>query len=332
MTSKKAIKLYISKEEKLDQSNQFTTPSTTFQNNKKEIDELIKLVGSEKSINLIEQMKLMHSENEKLRKEMAVIKYDTKLSAVDNIPKSETKLESSNQGKIDDIEIKITIDARSDLKEKKRKNLQIEMENDKHKIKNLNSLKKPTRKHSKKEKNDSDYDIEVEIGDNDISIDSLEHVSRSNKNLSDDDKSSVGSTLPEKVKGEDYDSIVDKTNIGTDKSIKWSLVSDHKNFNKYLKLDDEHCPMPSSLPQDKFKDSNPIEIFSAFFTDQLLQHLVDATNEYFGDFRKGSVYNMLKGPTCKRKFYNNLTLNEMKVFIGIKIYINFFVCHAKHGK
>jgi len=306
------------------------------ENKQKQIDDLIKLVGPENSNFIIEQLKLMQSENDKLRKEVTDFKKDSKLGGLENVAKSETKLESSSQGKIDDIKIKITIDARSEVKEKNVKNLQIEMKND-HKIKNFsknkqntkNSVKKP--KINKKEKNDSDYDVELDIEDNDISIDSLVYVSKSNKNLSDEDKSSVGSALQEKAKGEDYDSIVDKTKIGIDKSIKWSLVTDHENFNKYLKLDDEHYSMPSSRSQDKFKDSNPFEIFSAFLTDELLQHIVDATNEHLEDYKSQSAFLLMKLPQ-HRKNYDNLTLNEMKVFIAIKIYINFFRCHRKCGK
>ena len=174
------------------------------ENKQKQIDDLIKLVGPENSNFIIEQLKLMQSENDKLRKEVTDFKKDSKLGGLENVPKSETKLESSSQGKIDDIKIKITIDARSELKEKNVKNLQIEMKND-HKIKNFsknkqntkNSVKKP--KINKKEKNDRDYDVEVDIED-DISIDSLVYVSKSNKNLSDEDKSSVGSALQKKQK------------------------------------------------------------------------------------------------------------------------------------
>jgi len=323
------------KEEKGVQYNKYnklTIPTTALVNDKK-IENLNNLTEIQNSKILIDQMKLIQAENEKLKTELAFYqKKDLNLSATENIPKSETKLGSINlnQEKVEEMEIKITIDARSEIKAKKQKNLQIEMMNDQHKIKDYsknkpntqNSVKKPTRKHSKKEKNDSDYDIEVEIEDNDLSQNSDMFINNIKKiNSSQEDKSSVSTENNHSI-------IVDKSIIGKDKTKKWDLVTDHENFNKYLKLDDEHCPMPSSLPQDKFKDSSPLEIFSAFFTDELLQHIVEGTNEYLEGERNQPKFKLLKHPPD----YSDLTLNEMKVFIAIKIYLNFFQCPRKCGK
>jgi len=324
--------------------------------NKKQIENLINLAGTQNSNILIEQMKLIQAENEKLKKKMSDLqKENSKFRAMENVPKSETKLESSNQEKVEEMEIKIKItkDARSELKEKKQKNLRIEMKNDKHKIKDFsknksntkNTVKKPKIKHSKKdnEETESEYEVEDEdIDQTNFSNDSLfsdlnsNSNSKKNKNKTKLSLNEVKSTLGSVVSADDkedknIDSIINKSVLGLDKSIKWSLVTDHENFNKYLKLDDEHCPMPSSLSQDKFKNSSPFEIFSAFITDELLQHLVEATNEYMEEYRGQTMYALLKRPQ-HRKNYANLTLNEMKVFIAIKIYINFFLCHRKCGK
>jgi len=124
---------------------------------------------------------------------------------------------------------------------------------------------------------------------------------------------------------------LNKINAEEDKNSKWVIVPDASNFTNYLKLDDKHCPLPQYLPQDQFKNHSPYELFTEFFTDELLQHTVDATNDFMENYRKQGFF-YLKQNKRNKQHYVNLTLNELRVFVGFKIYVNLFNCATKRGK
>jgi len=326
--------------------------------NKKTIEESINLVESNNSNFLLERVKEVEAENEKLKLLMLhLLKENEKFHALEqcNHKNQTTNLDDDDAYNLEKIHAeaitKVTTisSTNTEIKENQLKNLMIEISNNKYKIptvisktksKNIKSVKQKP-KYSKEANSDSDNDIEVEIDENNLSEESsLISNTTSIKNSKENENSTKNEMTTMKImktkntenKEEDKRSLLDKCNI-IDKTKKWNLlpVTDHENFTSYLKLDDEHYPLPQNRPQEKFKKYNPYELFNAYFTDELIQHLVDATNEYMEGFRKKSQYNLNREPRDK-KYYDNVTLNEMKVFIAIKVYVNFFHCPRKCGK
>ena len=103
----------------------------------------------------------------------------------------------------------------------------------------------------------------------------------------------------------------------------WELINenDYINYNQELKFNDETFPLPSILPQDKFENFDPHEIFSTFFSEELIKHIIDSTNEYLENLRQTCKFVTM----CPKRLkgYNNITTNEYKVYLGMKMYFNF---------
>jgi len=104
--------------------------------------------------------------------------------------------------------------------------------------------------------------------------------------------------------------------------INWEQVTDLKNYNEYLKFDDEHFPLASFRPQDKYVEYEPYDIFNLFFTDELINNIVDSSNENIKSIRDSLNFTISK--KCRKDLhYCFLNANEFRVFLGIKIHFNF---------
>ena len=101
----------------------------------------------------------------------------------------------------------------------------------------------------------------------------------------------------------------------------WNLIPDN-SYRDYLEINDETFPLPTNLPQYAFKDLDPMEIFQLFFTDELLQHFVDASNFQISRFKKNcqSFWNgrciSINNFELSQSF---ISLNEIKIFLGIRL-------------
>jgi len=102
----------------------------------------------------------------------------------------------------------------------------------------------------------------------------------------------------------------------------WEPLVDLDKYNLELNLDDETCPLPEEKVQDKYADYEAYDIFKLYFTDELLNHVVDSTNEYLQKERSTLRFVTIRKEG--KENYADLTVNEFKVFLGMKIYFNFF--------
>jgi len=112
--------------------------------------------------------------------------------------------------------------------------------------------------------------------------------------------------------------------------LNWELVSDIIKYNDELKLDDENCPQPKIKVQDKYAEYEPCEIFNLFFTEELINHVLYSTNEYLAKERKTLRFVTIR--KNRTKDYDDLTLKEFRVFIGMKIFFNFYNNNKCRGK
>jgi len=170
-----------------------------------------------------------------------------------------------------------------------------------------------------------------------IDIDGDSNLSQTKESINSDSlhkricNSNSDNTIPS-----DNEEKIDLKIIGSDKinnsTSQWNIVPDNDNFENYLKLDDINFPIKSTnLPQESFIKSFPFEIFSAFFTDELLKYIADSINEFFDKFRKTNKYKFNNARSWKL-FYRPLSIEELKVFIAFKIYFNFVGNTNKVGK
>ena len=95
-------------------------------------------------------------------------------------------------------------------------------------------------------------------------------------------------------------------------------------------MDDEHFPLdPSLLLQDKYVEYEPYAVFNLFFTDELINHIVDSTNENLERIRNS--LNFVASVKRRMTFYQPLTANEFRVFLGMKINFNFLNTNRIRG-
>ena len=103
----------------------------------------------------------------------------------------------------------------------------------------------------------------------------------------------------------------------------WNLITNIEDYNQNLNLNNTTFPLPEDgLPQYKYVDYSPGELFELYFTPELCQNIVAYTNHKLEKFRKSVRYQYLKREHLKLR-YVNVTINEFKVFLGMKLYFNF---------
>ena len=112
----------------------------------------------------------------------------------------------------------------------------------------------------------------------------------------------------------------------------WKVVPEKSfpEFQNYLNINDETFPLPKDLPQYKYQDCNPYEIFQLFFTDQLLQLFVDSTNNFINNYRKNrDIFINISAPDATNLDFKQdlITLKEIKVYLGIRM---LFCINRKH--
>ena len=112
--------------------------------------------------------------------------------------------------------------------------------------------------------------------------------------------------------------------------LKWDIIPDLSNYNQELKLDDETFPMPKVRPQDKYVEYDPSEIFKLYFTNELINHIVDSTNEHLTNERKKLKLIIIRKD--RTTSYNDITPDEYRVFLGMKIFFNFLNTVKRRGK
>ena len=66
-----------------------------------------------------------------------------------------------------------------------------------------------------------------------------------------------------------------------------------------------------------------MEIFTLFFTDWLIKHIVECTNEFLVKDRCSFKFIKTEKGQNTKKNYQDLTENEFRVYLGIKMYVNF---------
>ena len=115
-----------------------------------------------------------------------------------------------------------------------------------------------------------------------------------------------------------------------DNVLNWELVTDLKSYNQELKLDDENCKMPKIKIQDSYANYEPWEIFRLFFTDELIDHITQCTNEHMEKQRKNVRMLMIRKD--RTKVYENFVSEEFKVYIGMKLYFSFMNNNNVMGK
>ena len=153
--------------------------------------------------------------------------------------------------------------------------------------------------------NDSDEDSGLDIED----YDSIS-INISNYDNSDESDSSLSSNF---------------TNKNNEINNTWKIVDDPNNFNNYLKLNDKAFPLPAEKPQDKYNGLKPYEYFKLLYTDELEKYITDATNEVFiqaqVELKKRLKIQRLYSPNqLSLNHVNIVTNNEMKIFLGIKLF------------
>jgi len=101
----------------------------------------------------------------------------------------------------------------------------------------------------------------------------------------------------------------------------WDQIRNLDEYNQHLKLDEDTFPMPKIKPQDNYLEWDPYDIFSLFFTDEIINHVVDSTNVYLRKLR--TSFRFLTMKIDRVKDYADLTPNDFRVFLGMKIFFNF---------
>ena len=87
--------------------------------------------------------------------------------------------------------------------------------------------------------------------------------------------------------------------------------------------------MPSPRIQEKYEDYEPFEIFNLFFTDDLINSIVEPSNVYIRKLR--SSFRFLTLRNSRKKDHEDITGNEYRVFLGMKIFFNFNNNHGFKG-
>jgi len=114
-------------------------------------------------------------------------------------------------------------------------------------------------------------------------------------------------------------------------SRQWKLINQddtdpNTTYNSYLQLEKKY-PMPSyaDLPQKALVNKEPYQLFELFFNDQFFNDFATSTNKAIE--KKWGKYNSRKIITTRNEIKTLetriVTKNEMKVFLGIILYMNF---------
>jgi len=107
--------------------------------------------------------------------------------------------------------------------------------------------------------------------------------------------------------------------------VNWELISDCNKYNQELKLDDKNYPLTEKFPQEEYSVYEPYDIFSLFFTKELIHKIVNSTNEFIND----EIENSKK---TRSKDFRDLSYNEFLIYIGMKLYFNFMNSNNLKGK
>ena len=96
-----------------------------------------------------------------------------------------------------------------------------------------------------------------------------------------------------------------------------------------MHISDQTFPLLNQRPQDNLIENNPFELFQLFFTDELFQHFVDSSNRFINENieQKSSFLDCKIQPRYDVK-QKNITLNEMKLYIGIILF--FGICSKSY--
>jgi len=106
--------------------------------------------------------------------------------------------------------------------------------------------------------------------------------------------------------------------LSLEKNENWNLIDENTDYNGYFKAD--RFPMASHLPQQDLNDHNPYQLFQLFYTEELFQHIADASNHNKTKLKVNTALN-----TMVRKMRDStrpFTSNEFKVFMGICLMMN----------
>jgi len=115
---------------------------------------------------------------------------------------------------------------------------------------------------------------------------------------------------------------------------KWRAITnikDQKNYNDYLNLDFKNNDIPANranylkinITEDKSLE--PYEYFQLFFTDEFLGSILEYSNTYYNEFKDDYTqsYKLLCPKGRRKQKFQVITLDELKVFLGIKLWMTF---------
>ena len=102
----------------------------------------------------------------------------------------------------------------------------------------------------------------------------------------------------------------------------WTLINEYekKSYNNYLKLNNTSLPVNEKSSKELIGDIEPLDIFKQLFSDMLFSHIHKSTNLHIKDTKKNRKRNSVLKDTnqIKKKF----TVNEIKIFIGMKLFMS----------
>jgi len=115
-----------------------------------------------------------------------------------------------------------------------------------------------------------------------------------------------------------------------DKAPVWSLIKDKDGYDNNLKLNNKTFPFVEKAPQHKVGDSEPIEIFNLLFTEELFKFVRDSTDNFISTHKTERKRNSVVKDTFM--IQKRVTTNEIKVFIGLKLFMSFNNLSFYNGK
>jgi len=179
---------------------------------------------------------------------------------------------------------------------------------------------------NEKKKKESNKDSEYEGSESEEEMVDL----LSQKSMSSDYSDGLGSFT-------NFDTQKKNTNTNENKNMdsegqlmNWELVEDFSKYNDLLQLDDEHCPMAKNLPQDKYANYEAVDIFNLFFNNELIKYICDSSNEFLEKER--ATFRFVTIRKHRKKDYDDVTPNEFRVFLGMKIFFNYLNNNKCKGK
>jgi len=99
---------------------------------------------------------------------------------------------------------------------------------------------------------------------------------------------------------------------------KWTLITENSNYTSYLNIDKYKFQL-NNKPQDKLGTLQPHGLFKLFFTEELYESMLESTNTYIKKFKKKHE----NAVSCRVGKVDIITANELKLFIGVYLYLCF---------